>query len=121
MMEMMGFSGFGKKKTEKKSAISERLDNTKRSADTQDESVKKEENTENVTIESTQGAAPEIPQVSVEIPLEIDRKPKVETEKETNEGDKDDEDEEYETDRDPIPSSHEVVLQDHSKVRYTSY
>ncbi|TIB91311.1 WD40 repeat-like protein [Wallemia mellicola] len=115
MMEMMGFSGFGKKKTEKKSAISERLDNTKRSADTQDESVKKEENTENVTIESTQGAAPEIPQESVEIPLEIDRKPKVETEKDTNEGDKDDEDEEYETDRDPIPSSHEVVLQDHSK------
>ncbi|TIC16372.1 WD40 repeat-like protein [Wallemia mellicola] len=115
MMEMMGFSGFGKKKTEKKSAISERLDNTKRSADTQDESVKKEENTENVTIESTQGAAPEIPQESVEIPLEIDRKPKVETEKDTNEGDKDDEDEEYETDRDPIPSSHEVVLKDHSK------
>ncbi|TIC29599.1 WD40 repeat-like protein [Wallemia mellicola] len=115
MMEMMGFSGFGKKKTVKKSAISERLDNTKRSADTQDESVKKEENTENVTIESTQGAAPEIPQESVEIPLEIDRKPKVETEKDTNEGDKDDEDEEYETDRDPIPSSHEVVLQDHSK------
>ncbi|TIB76861.1 WD40 repeat-like protein [Wallemia mellicola] len=115
MMEMMGFSGFGKKKTEKKSAISERLDNTKRSADTQDESVKKEENTENVTIESTQGAAPEIPQESVEIPLEIDRKPKVETEKDTNEGDKDDEDEEYETDRNPIPSSHEVVLQDHSK------
>ncbi|TIB74858.1 hypothetical protein E3Q23_02562 [Wallemia mellicola] len=112
MMEMMGFSGFGKKKTEKKSAISERLDNTKRTADTQDESVKKEEN---VTIESTQGAVPEIPQESVEIPLEIDRKPKVETEKDTNEGDKGDEDEEYETDRDPIPSSHEVVLQDHSK------
>lgn len=118
MMEMMGFSGFGKKKTEKKSAISERLDNTKRSADTQDESVKKEENIEDVTIESTQGAAPEIPQESAEIPPEIDRKPKVETEIDNNEGE---EDEEYETDRDPIPSSHEVVLQDHSKVRYISY
>ncbi|TIA98302.1 hypothetical protein E3P96_03186 [Wallemia ichthyophaga] len=120
MARLMGFSGFGKKDKEQKSAINQRLQYSKR--DDNEPIIKNtDENDQQPPQQPSQSQYN-----SLAPPADDEHKPDIVNLEKTQKTQKTQpqqpikppepsQDEEYEADRDEIPCSHEIILQDHTK------